>query len=207
MQNGRIGASPRETRHDFDDEATAQRYSEKLIAEKLKKGYVEGAIAAAPAHQQPVWAEMMMDEDVFWRIIKLFNWKKLGDDDAVLEPAIKALSKMSIDDIKRFEDIMTEKLHALDSRAHAKAGMFDDFFSDDGFLYQRCVVVANGKQVFEEILADPDQMPQDSEFECLLYLAGSAYERKTGEEFDYSSPLSYESGHNEAGWEKEPQAQ
>jgi hypothetical protein len=50
------------------------------------------------------------------------------------------------------------------------------------------------------VLGDPEQMPEDMEFESLLYVAGSAYERKTGEEFDFDPPVSFETFMNETGW-------
>jgi hypothetical protein len=37
-------------------------------------------------------------------------------------------------------------------------------------------------------------------FEALLLLAPAAYEAKTGEEYNHSPPISYESFSNEEGW-------
>jgi len=146
-----------------------------------------------------------MSEDVFWRIIALFNWKKTGDDDAVIEPAVKALAQMSLDDIERFEDILSERLFVLDTEAHAReigeyAYQPGKYFSPDWFLYERCVVVANGCEFYESVLADATKMPKDMEFEALLTVAPTAFERKTGEEFDHVSGVSYETYSNQAGW-------
>ncbi len=151
---------------------------------------------------------MGLDDDVgevLWRIISLFNWKKLGDDDAVIGPAVKALAQMSAKDIVRFEDILGEKLYALDTEAIAReigeeAFQPGKYFSVDWFLYSRCVVVANGRDIFESIIAEPTQMPKDCEFEALLSVAREAYERKTGDEFDHSSPFCYETYSNRSGW-------
>lgn len=204
--NGRIGASPRELRKEFSDAAVAQREAEKLANSKLKSGYVEGAISAAPQYEKPNWSQMTMSEDVFWRIIGLFNWKKTGDDDEVLKPAVTALSVMSVEDIQRFNDILAEKLFALDTEAHARevgeyAYREGEYFSGDGFLYSRCVVVANGRSLFEAVLNDPKQMPKDMDFEAILSLAGQAFEEQTGAEFEYDSPVSYESFSNKSGWQ------
>ena len=73
-------------------------------------------------------------------------------------------------------------------------------FSGDGFLYTRCCVVANGQAFYDEVLADPAQMPKDLEFEALLYVAPDAFEAKTGEEFDFAPALDFETGSNRAGW-------
>lgn len=200
--NGRIGSKPRETRKEYPTEAIAQRERDKLVAAKLRSGYIEGAIAAAPNYAKPDWAGMVMSEDVFWRILGLFNWKKLGNDEAVIEPAVVALAQMTIDNIERFADILAEKLHALDTEAHAREIGEDAYkdgrhFSVDWFLYARCVPVANGCEIYRSILADPTK---DCEFEALLSVAPEAYERKTGLEFEYITPLSYETFTNTAGW-------
>lgn len=203
--NGRVGAKPRETRKEFPTAAAAEQALAKEVAGKLKKGYVEGALAAAPPRQPPDWAAQEMSEDVFWRIIGLFNWKRTGDDDAVLAPAVKALAQMRVADIQRFADLLAEKLHALDTQAHAReigeAALREGaYFSVDEFLYARCAVVANGRAAFETILADPKQMFKDIEFEAILSVAPCAYERKTKDEFNYDSPISYETYSNRAGW-------
>jgi predicted DNA-binding WGR domain protein len=204
--NGRFGAAPRETRKEFADEADAQREAEKQVAAKLKKGYIEGAIiSTAPPPAKPNWSAMTMSEEVFWKIIGLLNWKKQGNDDAVIKPAVAALAQMSPADIEQFEDLLAEKLHALDTEAHAReigdeAYRPGKHFSADWFLYERCVVVANGRDYFEFVRAAPKQMPKDMEFEAILTVAPSAYERKTGREFQHETPLSYETFSNRQGW-------
>lgn len=60
-----------------------------------------------------------MDEEVFWEIIASFNWKKTGDDDAVMKPALKRLVSMTVDDIKQFAEILAAKLYELDGLAYA----------------------------------------------------------------------------------------
>lgn len=203
--HGRIGSKPRETRKEFPTEDVAQRELEKQIASKLKKGYVEGALAAVPEHVKPDWSQLTMSDEVFWRLIRLFNWKKLGDDEAVIEPAVAALAQMDAADIERFEDILAEKLYALDTEAHAREIGEEAFqpgkhFSVDWFLYERCAVVANGREYHESVLADPTEMPKDMEFEAMLSVGPSAYERKTGQELDHATPVSYETFSNQAGW-------
>ena len=197
--NGRVGATPRSTTKDFDSEDKAQKFFDAQIASKQKSGYVEGQ---APAYTAPDWASLSMSEAVFWRLIGLLNWKKLGDDDAVVAPLVKALAQMSVADIEAFETLMAEKLHALDTQAHGLASLENegDYFSSDLFLYTRACVVANGAAFYAEVLADPAKTPKDAEFEALLYVAGTAFEAKTGEAFGFVPRLSYETGANRAGW-------
>src|SRR5262249_52997471 len=78
----------------------------------------------------------------------------------------------------------------------------DPGFSADGFLYSRCVVVANGKVVYQRILADPSQMPKDMEFEALLSMAWKAFEKKTGKEYDRLTRVSFETFSNKVGWDE-----
>ncbi len=63
-----------------------------------------------------------------------------------------------------------------------------------------------GPNVYEAVLADPTNMPKDSEFESLLTVGPTAFERKTGEEFDHVSEFSYESFSNRAGWQDTEEA-
>lgn len=150
-----------------------------------------------------------MKESEFWTIIELLDWDSAGDDDAVLKPALEALAALDETAIFAFHDLLAEKLHALDTREHCRAcyaGELDpddgnDYISADEFLYSRCVVVANGRDFYASVLADPTEMPQEMEFESLLSLPVLAYQRKTGAEYEHSSPISYESFQNMTGWE------
>ena len=199
--HGRMGAKPRETRKEFPSVGEAQRDFDRQVAAKLAKGYVEVALADVVPRGKTDWSALTMDDDVFWRIIALFDWKKTGDDDAVLERAIAALAQMTEADIRGFADILAAKLHALDTKAHARGcGLDPDDLSPDEFLYMRCAVVVNGRDFYEHRLRRPRDMPKDVEFEAVLELASAASERKTGTELDHSTPVSYETFANAAGW-------
>lgn len=149
-----------------------------------------------------------MSEDVFWELIGMFNWKRTGDDEAVLLPAVTALSQMTVEDIFAFDDLLAEKLYALDTREICRGTYRGELDPDDGeqyisaddFLYRRCVIVANGKALFDEALANPMEVPQGLEFEALLHVASAAFEKKTGQEYDHDTPLSWESFSNQEGW-------
>jgi hypothetical protein len=149
-----------------------------------------------------------MDEAAFWSIIDQFDWDNTGDDGAVLRPALNALSSMSPEVIAAFEQILAAKLYALDTREHARwryrgqsdPDNGDDYVSSDDFLYSRCVIVANGRKFFEDVLADPSKFPAEMEFESLLYLAKQAYELRTGQSLDIEHNLSWESFSNADGW-------
>lgn len=166
----------------------------------LKQRYGDASLEII-IHNQPA-AAGIMDENCFWNLIALLNWAKSGDDDAVIEPAVEALSKMSVEDIYRFADILSEKLWQLDTAAHAQPFIQkhkQGYLSVDDFLYVRCCVVANGKDAFEYVLQHPESIP-DLSFSRLLHLPGRAYERKTGEKMNYISVYNYETYSNENGW-------
>ena len=149
-----------------------------------------------------------MNETLFWELIALLDWEKTDGDDLVLRPAVVALSQLDVDDIFAFDDLLAEKLYTLDTREVCRAVYLGEIDPDDGeqyvsaddFLYSRCVVVANGKELYESVVRDPEKAPRGLEFEALLYLAQAAYEEKTGEEYDHATPLSWESFSNEEGW-------
>ncbi|MCB9040356.1 MAG: DUF4240 domain-containing protein [Lewinellaceae bacterium] len=139
-------------------------------------------------------------EEDFWSIIGLLDWNAETRNE-VLTPAVEALAQHPASHIYLFEDILAEKLYALDTKAHARAAYPKDSFSEDGFLYVRAAVVAQGKEKYKQILQGPAQINPDEDFEPLLSLAALAYEQKTGSEFDYPSPTSYETYANEASWQ------
>ncbi|MFN4254211.1 MAG: DUF4240 domain-containing protein [Saprospiraceae bacterium] len=144
-----------------------------------------------------------MTQQQFWEVISRLDWSKAGDDDAVLEPAVAALASMPLGNIHQFLDILSEKLWQLDTPAHALASVGGDpeaYLSSDGFLYDRCCVVANGQEFFERVLTNPQQFPVGLSFEALLGLAAEAYRRKTGRDFEHIPKFDYETGGNTAAW-------
>lgn len=150
--------------------------------------------------------KVIMDENEFWNIISMFNWKYTGNDDKVLKRAINYLAKKSNEDIYKFYDILSKLLYGLDGIEYAKNIGEDSYidedspFSEDWFLYVRCVVVANGSDYYYEVLNNPKEIPKDMEFEALLYVAQEAYEKKNNDEFDYVSEYDFETFSNKEKW-------
>lgn len=152
-----------------------------------------------------------MDEQEFWTVISMLDWSETGDDDAVVEPAVEYLSQKSDEDICQFYEILSKALFDIDGLAWAEnmgdAPIIDGdpYYSPDGFLYARCCVVANGEATYNDVKENPSNMPKDMEFEALLYLCDSAWERKHGEEADYEEffyepEYNFESFSNEDLW-------
>jgi uncharacterized protein DUF4240 len=150
----------------------------------------------------------VMDEQQFWDIITQLDWGRKRSED-ITDPAVEALSQFSEQDIFRFEQILAEKLYAIDGEAYAKPlgwGSSDgQHFSVDVFLYARCCAVANGKAFYEKVLKNPVLMPKELTFEPLLYLAEKAHCLKTGSDhYDFLPTVSYETFSNQAGWKGIP---
>ena len=149
-----------------------------------------------------------MNEEGFWSIIALLDWGRKGSQD-ILAPAVEALSLFSEEDIFRFDQILAEKLHALDGEIYAQplgwGSTGERHFSVDVFLYARCCAVANGRDFYEKLLNKPSMMPKEYTFEPLLYLAENAHCMKTGSDaYDFLPSVSYEMFSNSKGWPKGP---
>ncbi|TGD81583.1 DUF4240 domain-containing protein [Hymenobacter wooponensis] len=200
---GKVGTKGRESYKSFSDAAVCATEAAKLMQEKQNKGYHETP-ENAPAPEKKSIAYRPMDEMLFWEVLDLLNWKKAGNDDAVLLPAEKRLATLPLEDIFAFEDLLAEKLYQLDGEVYAAAcypGEGTRTISGDAFLYDRCSVLCNGPAFYEEVLQDPTKWPVGLEFESLLYLASKAYTRKTKQEdFPHITRVSYETGSNSTGW-------
>lgn len=146
-----------------------------------------------------------LSEDRFWELIGLLDWNREGDNDAVIEPVVKALERLSIRHIYEFDDILSHKLFLLDGVDFARQTGENtwrpgQYFSVDAFLYARCCAVANGREFFHNLLQDPTLMPKDLDFGPLLRIAEEAYVRKTGRPYTYVPAFPVETYSNETGW-------
>lgn len=147
-----------------------------------------------------------MNEEKFWQLIQQIDRSAFdeGDMDGAVEPLVEALGDLPVKSIKEFEEVLAQKLYALDGKVFADhAG--ESGGSGDGFLYARCYVVGCGKDTYDSVLADPTLMPNDLElwFEELLFVAAEAWAEKTGrdsDEWDAETSVSYETGSNSAAW-------
>ncbi len=175
---------------------------DELLVQELRQRYEPATVELVVHTPSADW----LDEEQFWQIMAMLDWEKSGQDDAVLAPAAKALSTLPITAIHQFEDVLAKKLWLLDTPAHAAASLAnrpDAALSADGFLYDRCCVVANGRVFYEEVLRNPAKMPADFSFGRLLSLPKQAYRIKTGKHFIHIPRYSYETYSNEVAWAEE----
>ncbi|MFK7932418.1 MAG: DUF4240 domain-containing protein [Saprospiraceae bacterium] len=150
-----------------------------------------------------------LSEIDFWKLIAQIDLSDTAwEADTATDKLVKILSQKSVATIQQFQDILAAKLFALDKKLFAQqlaeryAWQLDQPFSSDHFLYARAYVIAQGKYFYEKVLKNPALMPQNEVFEELLYVAATAYEKKTGEAFNYIPSVSFETFSNPDGWEK-----
>ena len=145
-----------------------------------------------------------LSEADFWAIIDQLNWEAESDE-AIVQPAVEELAKMPPTAIYSFADLLSEKLYQLDQKIYAlhigeDAWQPNTYFSVDNFLYARACVIANGKDYYKEVLANPKAMPKDLTFESLLYIPSEAFELQSGRPYDYIPAYPIETYGNKQGW-------
>ncbi|MFE0421943.1 DUF4240 domain-containing protein [Streptomyces sp. NPDC058953] len=142
-----------------------------------------------------------MDEETFWRLIE--ECRPPGPDpdpdaDRLAEALTDRLSRGPVPVVTGFAERLAQSLYRLDRRE------FGEELSGDSFLYTRAAVVADGRETYERVLADPALFVPYAEdaiwAEGLLYVPDRAYEQLTGEKWDRSTRYSYESYANGEGW-------
>jgi hypothetical protein len=135
------------------------------------------------------------------RIDRTLLKKGEGYDEAAIRPLVEALAALEKTDLQSFQEHLAHVLYDLYGHAYFNASI-DAAGSDDSFLYVRCFVVAMGQVTYEHTLRDPRRMPKTIGQWCepLLYAAQSAWQQKTGEEVDFKTRRSFESGSHTALW-------
>lgn len=177
----------------------------------LNKEYLKKLQEQAPDSEQEVtiWfpqKSTALSADEFWQIINLLDWKKRKAT-TIMAVAINQLSQLPVKKIKAFDDILSERLFLLDGQKYAENTGQNAYkgasepFSVDGFLYARCMAVAQGKTTFEKIINNPTKMVKDDSFEPLLSLASQAYTNKTGKVYNHTPAYIYETFANTKGWD------
>ncbi|KAE9629594.1 DUF4240 domain-containing protein [Parasedimentitalea maritima] len=144
-----------------------------------------------------------MPDPQFWGMIGLINGTGWHDNATDLEPLKAALKSLDDLEICAFEEALSQKLFALDTRHHYRSFSWFPGLSDT-FLYKRLAVVAQEEDYFTKVLNIPHKFPWRSTkwLEGLLYVAREAFEEKYGRDLDYSASICCESFSNAKGWQK-----
>lgn len=134
-----------------------------------------------------------MNEDQFWFLIAAAKREANGDSEAQLELLKSKLEVIAPEEIMDFQRIF-DRLFAVSYRADLWGAAFimNGGASDDGFDYFRGWLIAQGKEVFEAALVNPDSLVsaapdgEDSDFgyenEDILNIAYRAWRGITGQE-------------------------
>ncbi|WP_433825406.1 DUF4240 domain-containing protein [Actinoplanes sp. CA-015351] len=142
-----------------------------------------------------------MDIDDFWRLIER-SARESVDRPGREQWLIGALGALDRPDIEDFEIRLQELRDRIDD-AHmwGAADVVIDGCSTDSFWYFQCWLVGQGRELFERVAADPDDLAtvpdlqhlatrpygtwtdeEWPEWESLAYVADQAYEAITGDE-------------------------
>ncbi|SIS60156.1 WGR domain-containing protein, predicted DNA-binding domain in MolR [Chryseobacterium ureilyticum] len=198
---GKTGTKGRETIKEFTDENECIQESEKLISQKIKKGYTE-ILGNAEIPQKAELSEAEKADIYFWEAIEKSNkyknahWSEY-DIDEHLENLTTSLSRFGKERLVLFEKTLQEKLSELYTAEIAELSIileceftsengiytFNDYLSDDGFIYFRCWLLLKGKEFYEDIKKDIQAFVSgkysfnigDCWAEGLLYVSDEAY--------------------------------
>ena len=197
---GKTGTAGREAVKEFATAEECIKESEKLIAQKLKKGYTELAEGEA-APEKREYSEEEKADYFFWEAIeKSYKYNKKDweayDLDEHIEKLTTYLSKYSEEKLILFEKTLQQKLISLYTAPIAELSIileneyekegdtysFDGYISDDGFIYFRCWLLLKGKEFYDDITKDIESFVSgkynfdigDTWAEGLLYVANDA---------------------------------
>ena len=172
----------------------------------MGRKYYNGGVGMPPIWIQPILEKKEMFDIDFFHFTDMLDWSKQGDDLAVIEPLVAFLAQWGDNLIIAFAEKMAELLYRLDTREIAlKTYKNIKYFSGDEFLYIRCQALINGKSLYNDIVKSRKSLDENLEFGAILYVPMYAWVRvhkRTFEEYDYVTRVSYETGSNKEGWEK-----
>lgn len=179
---GKIGTAGNTNVKEYFKEEDAKKDADKLIQEKLKKGYVEVLDENAGS----------FGEIEFWSLIARSK-SKAEDPFEQIEILTEILSGRSEEDIIAFQKIF-EELYVSSYRSDlwGAAYIINGGCSDDGFDYFRGWLIAQGKDTYYNTLENPEYLVKvikteeagDVECEDMLSAAGNAYQAKTGKDYE-----------------------
>jgi len=136
-----------------------------------------------------------MDGRQFWKIIDASRQQADGDDHAQIEALREQLRTLPVEEIVSFHEHFREcEAAANRNDLYAAATIIDGFWvfwvSDDSFEYFRYWLIAQGRQVFEDALRDPENLADVIKegmvclFEAFGYVSALVWEEKTGQTMD-----------------------
>ncbi len=132
----------------------------------------------------------IFSEKEFWKIIEMLDWHFVGEDENVVKRATQHLSKKSENFIKKFHQMLLQKLRNL----QVCGEYFELKERSDTFLNTRCSIVAAGKKYYNSVLSNPSKIRENTEFQELTNLCNNALAMKKGSARVHISVFKYYSG-------------
>lgn len=133
--------------------------------------------------------------DQFWLLVDNAVQTSNGNNSLKEKYLTAELEKRSLDEIINFEIAFRQcVIDADDFKVMAAQKIITNYVSDDTYLYFRCWLIGQGRQVYTETLKNPDYLANiiNKEDRCswegIMYVATNAYSRKTGREEDETFP-------------------
>ena len=129
-----------------------------------------------------------MNRAQFWTLIEEVKQESGGECAPLVGLLQTKLSRLPETEIIAFAETLAQLLdEAYTWELWAAAYLINGGCSDDGFAYFRRWLIAQGEQIFRSAVGDPETLadfpgglPEDAGCERLGYVAGQAYEEKTG---------------------------
>ena len=198
---GAVGTRGRRSEKQFASTEACLADTEKLIKQKIKKGYTKLAGNEVIPEKQAS-SPNEIGQQFFWRSIEKSNKKRNTDwseydTEEHIENLTELLSKSGKQKLIQFEKQLQIYLNQLHTAEIAELSIilecefkkendniiFDDSLSDDGFIYFRCWLLLKGQEFFIEISRDINALVNgkyssnigDTWGEGLLYVADEAY--------------------------------
>ena len=127
-----------------------------------------------------------MEKERFWKVIAEVNrCVSSGDQEAVLEATRKKLMEYSASDIARWHEIRGVYMDlAYRNDLWAACAATGTHCSDDGFIDFRSWLISQGRDVYMQVLQEPDSLAdvdipaEGADFEAYGYVAINAYAQK-----------------------------
>ena len=143
-----------------------------------------------------------MEVNTFWKLIDRARTDSNGDVSKQADLLVEELVQLPLTEIFAYETIMDDMLDtAYDAALWDAADIIGCGCSDDGFSDFRAWLIAQGKEVYERVLADPESLvdmidvDKDGQEGALLYVVIAAYKQKTGQEIPPHNPKDVRSPH------------
>jgi hypothetical protein len=127
-----------------------------------------------------------MDIPTFWQIIETAKTKAKGNEGRMLATLAAALKDQGPAAVAAFQRHLDERMQAAYTwPLWGAAYILNGGCSDDGFEYFRGLLIANGREVFESAVKNPDSLAAtklkfgqagDRGFESFLYVPAQVHE-------------------------------